>query len=341
MTNTTDKTSQLSTALGEKVCQALRTVSKGYENYGLLDFPSHWNIGDSAIWQGEEELLQRVHGKAPRYVSHVRYPIAEIGRCLPESDLIYLHGGGNFGDIWPAYQRYREAVLKRYPNHRIVQLPQSLHYRNQDGIEVTKRAIAGHRDFHLMVRDQKSYDLAQTHFDCEVVLVPDSAFGINMSQFNHNPAPNGIRCIFRGDQERRPDAAAGAALFGPAGTEDWLNHSPLRKKLEKGLAGAFMVAPARLTAPLRIKAFSAMAKARVTMGLHQIDQAEVLVTDRLHGHIMATLLGKPHVVIDNFYGKIANFINAFGKDDVTLSADSYAQAHEMALQLLERTRAAR
>jgi exopolysaccharide biosynthesis predicted pyruvyltransferase EpsI len=75
------------------------------------------------------------------------------------------------------------------------------------------------------------------------------------------------------------------------------------------------------------------------MGFAQIDRHEVLVTDRLHGHIMATLLGKPHVVIDNFYGKIANFIKAFGKDDVTLSAENFAQAHEMAQQLLEQARA--
>jgi exopolysaccharide biosynthesis predicted pyruvyltransferase EpsI len=335
----TDKARALPTALGEKVAQALRAVSQGYDSYGLLDFPSHWNIGDSAIWQGEAEVLRRVHGKAPRYVSHVRYAIEEVGRSLPETALIYLHGGGNFGDIWPAYQRYREAVLQRYPHHRIVQLPQSLHYRDQAGIEVTKRAIAGHRDFHLMVRDHKSFDLASTHFDCEVLLVPDSAFGIDMSGFAFNPAPQGIGCIFRSDQERRPDAASGAALFGTAGSEDWRHHGPIRKNLEKAALGAFMLAPKALTGGLRGRAFDAMARARVTMGLTQIDRHEVLVTDRLHGHIMATLLGKPHVVIDNFYGKIANFIKAFGKDEVTLSAENFAQAHEMAQQLLEQARA--
>lgn len=334
-----DKASALPTALGEKVSQALRVVSQGYDSYGLLDFPSHGNIGDSAIWQGEAELLRRVHGKAPRHVSHVRYAIEEVGRSQPETALIYLHGGGNFGDIWPTYQRYREAILQRYPHHRIVQLPQSLHYRDQAGIEVTKRAIAGHRDFHLMVRDHKSFDLARCHFDCEVSLVPDSAFGIDMSNFAFNPAPKGIGCIFRADQERRPDAASGAALFGAAGSEDWHHHSQIRKNLEKAALAAFMLTPWPLTGGLRRQAFDAMARARVAMGLAQIDRHEVLVTDRLHGHIMATLLGKPHVVIDNFYGKIANFIKAFGKDDITLSAENFGEAHEMAQQLLEQRRA--
>ena len=58
------------------------------------------------------------------------------------------------------------------------------------------------------------------------------------------------------------------------------------------------------------------------------------MTDRLHGHIMATLLGKPHVVIDNFYGKIANFIHAWPTDDKTLQARDYAEAQEMARGLL-------
>lgn len=81
-----------------------------------------------------------------------------------------------------------------------------------------------------------------------------------------------------------------------------------------------------------------MVDSRVLLGFAQLDRAEVVVTDRLHGHIMSTLLGKPHVVIDNSYGKIARFIDAFGKDDVTLQARDYVEAREMADQLLEQVR---
>jgi Exopolysaccharide biosynthesis protein len=34
-----------------------------------------------------------------------------------------------------------------------------------------------------------------------------------------------------------------------------------------------------------------------------------VVTDRLHGHILACLMDKKHVVIDNSYGKNSTYMN--------------------------------
>lgn len=39
--------------------------------------------------------------------------------------------------------------------------------------------------------------------------------------------------------------------------------------------------------------------------LHGIDQADIILTDRLHGAICATLLGKETCLLDNRYGKVA------------------------------------
>jgi pyruvyl transferase EpsO len=328
--------------LGARVADSIRPLIGERTVYGLLDFPSHRNIGDSAIWLGEIEVLQRLHGRPPAYASHQRFDAGEAGRFLP-GGLIYLHGGGNFGDIWPHHQRYREAVIARHPGHRIIQLPQSLHFRKPEGIERARQAIGGHPDFHLMVRDRESLDFARQHFDCPAYLVPDSAFCIDMGPVPRSPRPGGIRCLLRNDQERRPDAAAGARLFGDALTADWAEFGRARGWLEKAALGA-MLAGGRVPglgglAGRRAPLMTRMAKDRVMLGLAQLDAAEVVVTDRLHGHILATLLGKPHVVIDNFYGKIANFIRAWGSEN-TLQARDYAEAALMAQRLLAETRAA-
>ena len=36
-------------------------------------------------------------------------------------------------------------------------------------------------------------------------------------------------------------------------------------------------------------------------------RGECVVTDRLHGHLLATLLGRPSVVCDNSFGKVRSF----------------------------------
>jgi len=59
------------------------------------------------------------------------------------------------------------------------------------------------------------------------------------------------------------------------------------------------------------RAREAQAVARVDRGLRLLAQGRVVVTDRLHGHILSDLLGIPHVVLDNEYGKIAAYLDAW------------------------------
>jgi pyruvyl transferase EpsO len=329
--------------LADTVMDSIRALIGGRTRYGLLDFPSHRNIGDSAIWLGEVQALHWLHGGPPAYASHHRFAPGEAGRILPDG-LIYLHGGGNFGDIWPHHQFYREAVIAANPGQRIIQLPQSLHFGRPEAIERTRRVIGGHPDFHLMVRDHESLDFARRHFDCPVYLVPDSAYCIEMGQVPRNARPAGIMGLLRDDKERRPDAEAGARMFGDARIEDWARFGGAWAGVERLAMAASMLVPrlpglGGLAGAPREAAFTRMARDRVMLGFAQLDAAEVVVTDRLHGHIMASLLGKPHVVIDNFYGKITNFIRAWGARD-TLQARDYAEAAELAQTLLAQHRQA-
>jgi pyruvyl transferase EpsO len=57
--------------------------------------------------------------------------------------------------------------------------------------------------------------------------------------------------------------------------------------------------------------FYSMARQRVEFGCSVVSSGRVLVTDRLHGHILALLLGVPHVVMETGYGKIRGFSESF------------------------------
>lgn len=320
--------------LSETLLSTLQCLTEGHESYGLLDFPAHYNVGDSAIWCGAIAMLKGLHGHLPDYVSHWRYPVSEVGRFIGRDGIIYLNGGGNFGDIWPKFQDYRESVLMKYPRHRVIQLPQSLHYRDPKNAESARRAISKHRDFHLMVRDRESEAFSKENFDCPVILATDSAFAIGMENFRRNRSPSGLKALFRADQERRADAQAGRTLFQHDEIFDWPRVSASRRRLQKLEMGLLGLASFDGAMPMRVRRFNAMAHERVAMGFERLDAGDIIVTDRLHGHIMATLLDKPHVVIDNFYGKIRRFISAWGADEKTLIADDFPAARRMVDQIL-------
>lgn len=322
------------TTLGSKTQSLLRTLAGDALDYALLDFPAHGNIGDSAIWLGEINLLTAMHGRWPRHVSMHRYPPAQPGQVMGDDCVLYMHGGGNFGDIWPAYQRYRIAVTEANHHRRIVQLPQSIHFSDPALIEPTRRAIGAHPDYHLVVRDAESAEFAQAHFDCSVHMAPDSAFGIDTMSFPRHSAPEGMVTVLRTDKEQRGDAT-GAEVHFPAGTVlDWPVEGRGTRLTQKSLLGAALALPPTLTGRLPGHGYTALARWRVARGFSFLDRGQVIVTDRLHGHIMGSLLGKPTVVVDNFYGKIRRFVGAWGALSPVYLAADYAQAQEIADALL-------
>ena len=124
--------------------------------FALVDFPDHANVGDSAIWLGATTFFRRQHGVAPRYVASIpAFSPAALRRAHPEGPIL-IHGGGNFGDLWPRHQAFREHLLETFPDRLVVQLPQSVHYGDARLADRTARVIARHGNVRLLVRDRPS-----------------------------------------------------------------------------------------------------------------------------------------------------------------------------------------
>jgi pyruvyl transferase EpsO len=62
-----------------------------------------------------------------------------------------------------------------------------------------------------------------------------------------------------------------------------------------------------------------------------------VVTDRLHAHILCLLLGIPHAVLDNSYGKLTRFLDAWTGDIAGVHrADSAQHAERWAAAMVRR-----
>jgi exopolysaccharide biosynthesis predicted pyruvyltransferase EpsI len=77
------------------------------------------------------------------------------------------------------------------------------------------------------------------------------------------------------------------------------------------------------------------AQATVDDALRVVDSADVVVSDRLHAHVLCTMLGIPHVMLDTRYGKVRAFVETwtYGNNLVEL-ADSASLALDQARRLL-------
>jgi exopolysaccharide biosynthesis predicted pyruvyltransferase EpsI len=163
------------------LCEKLRNTAQdafldaGLEQrgpYGLLDFPNHPNVGDSAIWIGELNYLKSARGRSPSYVcEYTNFRADDLKKLLPEGP-IFLHGGGNFGDLWPDHQAFRESVLEQFPERQIIQLPQTIYFQSADNLKRAAQAINKHKNFTLFCRDRAALEIAKSNFSCPAYLAP-------------------------------------------------------------------------------------------------------------------------------------------------------------------------
>lgn len=265
------------------------------EAYALVDFPDHANVGDSAIWLGERALLRHVTGRDPAYVCTWQdFDAAAFRRACP-TGVLFLHGGGNLGDIWIHHQQFREHLVDTVTDRRVVQLPQSIHFRDPARADRFTAIVARHPDFHLCVRDEPGLRFARARFACPVTLAPDSAFGLGVQP---RPAPptDAVLMLLRTDDERAGHDRAMLAAHPGAVLVDWLEDGAM---------------PLRDAGTDRTGWYDRIATARVRRGLALLSRGERVVTDRLHGHILALLLDIPHVALDNDYGKVSAYIAAW------------------------------
>lgn len=287
--------------------------------YGLMDMPDHGNVGDSAIWAGEIAWLRKNLGSDPAMITDHRDPLDQVNRDLAGKTVL-LHGGGNFGDIWTENNDFREAIIAANPDSTIISFPQSIHYDNPANIAKTARNLRAAKFLRLLVRDHESYALATQAFDCEVTLCPDMAFAMGPLQRVGTPDLN-VLLLMRTDKE----GVGHLSQEWPKGWEqaDWLDDTPNLERdvlRDSRIKAVMSLSPARMSRIARRNYYyNQLAERRVTRGLKQLSRARFVITDRLHVHILSTLLGLPHCFLDNHYGKISRFSAAFS----TRWSDSY------------------
>ena len=278
----------------------------------LVGFPNHENVGDSAIWMGELAFLRHAGIDVAYRCDEFSYSRSRLARTIGAGTIL-LHGGGSFGDIWPEYEELREQVIGDFPNNRIVQLPQSIHFKEPSNAARAREVFARHGALTVLVRDHQSLNFAQEQLGVEARLCPDMAFALGPLQ-RPTEASEDFVYLLRTD----PETSGANAAFSEAGVAsvDW----PLRSGRLKLLNLASVYGGA-LTArqPFLFSRFDRLvqmtydrlASERLRVGCEILSPGRVVVTDRLHVHILCLLLGIPHVCLDNSYGKLAAFIGSW------------------------------
>jgi len=210
-------------------------------------------------------------------------PAASIKEAVEPGDLISIHSGGNMANRAVMSETSRREVVRAFPNHQIVSLPQTISFSGSV-LEKSKAVYNSHPDLTILARDVYSYGLALEHFPgCRIGLAPDFVLG-----YAYDPPSverSGALLCLRGDDEsvitdrlRGEIETTTARLAGSVETLDTsVSHDIWPQRREKEL---------------------------VEM-LDRFSRRSVVVTDRLHGLIFAIVAGTPCVVLETVDHKLA------------------------------------
>jgi exopolysaccharide biosynthesis predicted pyruvyltransferase EpsI len=281
-------------------------VARAGRDAVLLDLPGHSNWGDYLITAGEYVAL-RAAGVRLSYQSQAEFFSPDALAERENAQLIFLHGGGNLGDLYPRHQEFREFVLQQFRERDIVILPQSIHFNSRSSLDRARRAFESHPSCVMMVRDRRSLEFARSNFNIESQLVPDMAFALGPQERAFEPKFP-LLWLARDDGERQGKDRP--PMNGLGIRSDWAipaDHSP-----------TILYDRARLSTYYRagrgsriIHLYRAAVCSRVDLARRFMAQGAVVVTERLHGHILATLLAIPHVLLENSIGKLGAFYSTW------------------------------
>ncbi|MEB6481022.1 polysaccharide pyruvyl transferase family protein [Acinetobacter vivianii] len=293
-------------------------------DYVYWDLPYHINIGDTLIWQGTLGFLEGINYKCLDVGNSTTANMSD----LKKDTIILLQGGGNFGDIYGSSQNFRKEVVNRYPNNKIVILPQTIYFKDKKVEELDLKFFSEHQNLYLCVRDQSSYDLACRYLSKDKVLfLPDMAFCIK-DEILIKVTSTGKKLLMS-----RIDIEATGGDFKYIEKvdvqSDWptFEKEPLNCLLLRYLNGLNRRINKNRTKTILSKvidmyAVNIIRPNLIGKGIDFINGFDEVYTTRLHGCILSLLLDKKITLLDNSYGKNKGYYDAWLKSSNNIKVES-------------------
>lgn len=253
----------------------------------LVMTPEHGNLGDHAIAYAETEMLKK------NGINYIEITDAQLREWqyyhlldVMNGHPILIHGGGYLGTLWFNAEKLLREIIRNCPKSDILCLPNTIFYEDsptgRKEFEKSKKIYNRHKSLWLYAREKTSYETMHNAY-CNVKLVPDMVLSLNKSSEKYER--HGCLLCLRSDCEKtRTDEQEqiirkqASLLFG------------------NNIRDTDMVENDRITVEEREDALERK--------FAEFAQAELVITDRLHGMIFCAVTGTPCIVIDSKSPKV-------------------------------------
>ena len=271
----------------ESVCPARRVF--------LLDTPGHVNLGDHAIVIAMRKFMQAYFPEDEIYeftFDECTYCMEKIAGKIRQNDLLLIPGGGFIGTLWQREQENVLHILETCAEFQIIIFPQTLYFdmsaNGEKELERFCAALKKCKNVSLFVRDKKSFGFAKEKgIDqmAEITLVPDIVTWLPCKLKKQGRRQKKVLFCLRDDLEKQADTKVLESIKRELVVRGY-------EVLETSTVSGRNISKQEREQSVREK-------------LEEFSQAELVITDRLHGMIFSAITSTPCIAMDNLSRKVS------------------------------------
>ncbi|WP_019205564.1 polysaccharide pyruvyl transferase family protein [Limosilactobacillus ingluviei] len=250
--------------------------------------PTHGNLGDQAIAEATYKLFKREfadYDVITTYDEDVYKDIYLIKKCITKDDIVVLHGGGNMGDLYKTAEQQRQCIVRNLFEYKIIILTQTTNYSDSKYGEFllkrTQKLFNKCKDLTLCARENRTFEFMKVNFPkSRVVFIPDIVFSLATKRNEQNR--EFIMTCLRSDEES-VQTSVGSILNSVAelDSKTFIYDTYVARRID-----------------------SSNRQVEVNSIINQFYRAKLVVTDRMHGMVLAAITGTPCIVTKSLDYKI-------------------------------------
>lgn len=259
----------------------INILKDSFPEYKIYTFPAFTNVPQKDL----EVFLTRL-----KFVSS-------------DNDIIIFHSGYHINDIY--CNRYASfaptalmqmAVLKIFPNNKVIYFPQTINLSEVNFIEYAQGLINPER-IQMLCRDNKSFDLAKKYFPIKTTLMPDVVTSL-IGRFTLAKKSNQIKkiCIALRNRKQKESLVTDEEIKSLENAMRYKGFSIFYSGTYIDESYDFIVRNTEQVVTEKIKEFSSY---------------DLIITDLYHGMIFSVIANTPVIVLPSSDHKISSGVQFF------------------------------
>lgn len=290
--------------------------------YAITPTPNLRNVGDQAQVVAIKRWFRKHFPNLPVIELDKNESIYSLGmlkRLISPEDIIFLHSGGNLGDRGVWSEAGRREVIRSFPNHKIISLPQTIYFSETlTGLnekKISQDIYSRHAQLTIIGRDPESGRLAKELFPkANTFSAPDYVLSLELDRESIDEPYSDKRVLMclRNDDE---------SILGPEDRDRLKKMLPMNSDF--------------FDTSYDKKIFPKDREQILHSTLKHISRYSLVVTDRYHGVIFAVLLKKPCIVLRTVDHKLISAFEWFKDVSFVKFAKSLDEVSLLAQEMFE------